>query len=512
MAKINFKFLKTKKFIIGAIVVVLIVVIALFARGGNKAPQYETAKVERGNLIQTVDATGKIQSADTLSLNFQIPGIISSVRVDEGSKVVRGQWLANLSLTELNAAVSQAQSSLDQKLAGATAGQIDVAQKQVDSAETALNNARNNLEAATQQQELLVENAYSALLNSGIVAVPDNKNPSTLVPVISGSYNGTAEGQYNISVYQTSAGYRFKITGLETATDIVSTLTPIKMGTRGLYIQFPSLPVNQSDIWTIFIPNTKAANYLTNLNAYNAAKENQRQVIIAAQASVDSAESALALQKANYDSLIAKPRDIDTAYYQAILDQAIANRNKAIITAPISGEVSKVYKKAGELISSAEPMIELLSPHFEIEVDIPETDVVKTKINDAAVITFDAIGTDVKFDGTVMSIEPASTDIQDVVYYKVKVSINDAGSGLIRPGMTANILINTNKKDNALFVPSRAILTRTDSDQKYVRVLGDDNKIIEKDVVVGLKADDSKTEILSGLSEGDTVILKVLTK
>ena len=157
-------------------------------------------------------------------------------------------------------------------------------------------------------------------------------------------------------------------------------------------------------------------------------------------------------------------------------------------------------------------MVQLLSPHFEIEVDVPETDVVKTKTSDKAVISFDALGSDIKFDGVVMSIEPASTDIQDVVYYKVKVSINDNSSGMIKSGMTANILINTNKRDNVLFVPSRAILNRTGIDQKYVRVLGQDGLVTEKNVSLGLKGDDSKTEIVSGLIDGEVVVLKDSTK
>ncbi|MDD5673169.1 MAG: efflux RND transporter periplasmic adaptor subunit, partial [Chitinivibrionales bacterium] len=502
---------KSKKFIISAIVIVLAIIIAASMFGGkDKKSQYETAVVEKGNLAQTVDATGKIQSADTLALHFQVPGVVASVGVREGQNVARGQWLANLSLAELDAAVSQARASLNQKLAGATAEQIAAAQQQVNSAETALFNARKNLETTTEQQETLINNALRSVLNAGLAASPDEDNLSTIVPAITGVYYGTAQGQYVVSLYSTSAGMRFATTGLETTTGVVSTLTPIQLGTKGLYIQFPSLPPNYSDTWVIFLPNTAAPAYLASLNAYNAAKETQTQALLAAQTAIDSASAALDLQKANYDSLVAKPRDVDTAYYQAALDQALASRAKAIITAPISGEISKIYKKQGELVSSAEPMIELLSPHFEIEVDVPETDVIKLQIGDNAVITLDALGTDVKFGGTVVSIEPSSTEIQDVVYYKVILSLNENSNITIKSGMTANVLVNTDTRENVLFVPSRAILTKNNGDEKYIRVLGDDNKITEKTVVLGLKADGGLTEILSGVNEGDTVVLKIL--
>jgi len=86
--------------------------------------------------------TGNINATEDLSLNFQVPGVIAYVGVKEGNKVYAGQWLANLTLTELDAAVAQAQAVLDQKLAGATPEQINAAQKQIESAEIALNNAR----------------------------------------------------------------------------------------------------------------------------------------------------------------------------------------------------------------------------------------------------------------------------------------------------------------------------------------------------------------------------------
>lgn len=53
-------------------------------------------------------------------------------------------------------------------------------------------------------------------------------------------------------------------------------------------------------------------------------------------------------------------------------------------------------------------------------------------------------------------------------------------------------------------------LTRTETNQKYVRVLNEENNLIEKDVVLGLKADDGLVEVLSGLNQGETIVLKIL--
>ena len=63
---------------------------------------------------------------------------------------------------------------------------------------------------------------------------------------------------------------------------------------------------------------------------------------------------------------------------------------------------------------------------------------------------------------------------------------------------------------DVLYLPSRAILTRPGTNQKYVRVLDKNNQVVEKDIVIGLKADDGLVEILSGLEENETVVLKIL--
>jgi hypothetical protein len=156
-----------------------------------------------------------------------------------------------------------------------------------------------------------------------------------------------------------------------------------------------------------------------------------------------------------------------------------------------------------------EVMIEMLSPYYEVNVDVPETDVVKINVGDLAEITLNALGNDTKFEGVVLSVDPSSTNIQDVVYYKVKVGIKDDRDDLFKPGMSADVTIETDTRTDVVFLPSRTILTDSETDEKYVRVLV--NEEIEKRVVtVGLKADDSEVEILSGINENEEVVLRTI--
>ena len=118
-------------------------------------------------------------------------------------------------------------------------------------------------------------------------------------------------------------------------------------------------------------------------------------------------------------------------------------------------------------------------------------------------ITLDAYGDDLKFAGEVAFIEPAETVIQDVIYYKVKVSFLP-GDTDIKSGMTANAVITTARLDNVLLIPGRAIIERNGSG-KFVRILAD-NQAFEKAVTVGLRGDEGLVEIKSGLAEGEQVI------
>lgn len=161
MKKINFK---SKKLWI-LVLAITGVAILLSTFNGEDQSEYETVKAETGNLIQTVDVTGKVESANELSLNFETTGRINSIRVEVGDTVKAGQWLANLSLTELNAAVTQAQSVLNQKLAGATLEQINVSEKQIESAKVALSQAESNLEDARTITENTLNSKYTNALN-----------------------------------------------------------------------------------------------------------------------------------------------------------------------------------------------------------------------------------------------------------------------------------------------------------------------------------------------------------
>jgi len=251
-------------------------------------------------------------------------------------------------------------------------------------------------------------------------------------------------------------------------------------------------------------------------NTLNSAQVNGRQQLASAQSRVDTNREAWDVAQKQLIKIKTAARIEDVALNKAQVSQAEANLDLIkkqvsdnIILAPMDGQITKINYEIGEQVNSSKAVVTMLTENnFEVEVDISESDIFKVKVNDLVAVTFDAFGENRKFQGTVYFIEPASTAIQDVIYYKVKIRLTDDPTVLtdIKSGMTANVVITTNSKDNVLAAPSRAILEKT-GDGKFVRVLRAKNQIEEIPVTVGLSGNEGLAELISDqLKEGDAVV------
>jgi len=108
------------------------------------ADEYITAKIERGNVRNTVNATGALQAVTTVQVGSQVSGIISALHVDFNSNVSKGQIVAQLDPSVLEAQVEQQRANLEQARAG-----LADAQARVLAAESAIENQRAGVSSAT---------------------------------------------------------------------------------------------------------------------------------------------------------------------------------------------------------------------------------------------------------------------------------------------------------------------------------------------------------------------------
>src|SRR5687767_11122624 len=105
-----------KKRLVLILVAVLAVTASLAAyyrtNGADGAPAYTTAAVSRGDVVETVEATGTLQAVTTVQVGTQVSGTIQSLHADFNSQVRKGQVIARLDPSLLQAQLEQAQSSI----------------------------------------------------------------------------------------------------------------------------------------------------------------------------------------------------------------------------------------------------------------------------------------------------------------------------------------------------------------------------------------------------------------
>lgn len=148
---------------------------------------------------------------------------------------------------------------------------------------------------------------------------------------------------------------------------------------------------------------------------------------------------------------------------------------------------------------------------MRIEASVSEADIGKVKQGQEVDYTLDGYP-DKVFKGVVSQVRLASTTTNNVVTYTVVVDVNNP-DGILIPGMTANIEIITNKKENILTVPHAALkFVPKNHKEKYekqgVWVLRK-GKPIRINIETGI-SDDFVTEVSSSeLQEGDVIILKI---
>lgn len=220
-------------------------------------------------------------------------------------------------------------------------------------------------------------------------------------------------------------------------------------------------------------------------------------------------ESALLNYKINASNI----NDIALRQAQASLDsvkisveQAQRNLDKAKIVAPFDGVVAAVNYSVGDS-AGTNTAITLIDPsQLQVKVNLAEVDIAKIKVGQTAQMTLDAL-INKTFNAKVLMIAPAATITQGVVNYPVTVSVLD-NDGSIKSGMTANLAIVVEQRDNVLLVPNRAI--KTQGNQKTVTVVSNGQNIAVP-VTIGLSNDTSVEITSSNLKEGDLVAINQTT-
>ena len=233
--------------------------------------------------------------------------------------------------------------------------------------------------------------------------------------------------------------------------------------------------------------------------SYTNAAQNLVSAQIRSAQSIQSAQTAVNNQPSNVQSA-----QNSLANAQTNLATAQTNLDNASIKASVSGVVVSISAQPGENVttnSTAGFIVLANTGSMALHGTVGEADVVKLKLAQVATITVDAVGT-AKMTGKVTSLDPVATIASGVPVYGVDVTI-DLPTALVKPGMSGTAQVILASRTNTLTVPNLAVKTQTG--RRYLTVQKDGQQI-DTDVTFGI-SNDAVTEVLTGVQEGDVVVL-----
>lgn len=190
-------------------------------------------------------------------------------------------------------------------------------------------------------------------------------------------------------------------------------------------------------------------------------------------------------------------------------------RTSSTIYAPISGTVTGLSLQIGSVLTSqsntsgtatAQKIASIQTDASPIvQVNLTQIDTPKVAVGNRATLTFDAFPGKT-FTGKIVSIDTIGTVSSGVTTYTATIKL-DTEAPEIFSNMTATANIITQIKDNVLLVPTSAV--QTANGESSVRVMKN-GKMEQVNVETGLSSS-TQVEIVSGLSEGDTVVTSTIT-
>ncbi len=183
----------------------------------------------------------------------------------------------------------------------------------------------------------------------------------------------------------------------------------------------------------------------------------------------------------------------------AIIDVQI---EKSTIKAPFSGMLGLRLVSQGAYITPSDPLVTLqqVSP-IKLEFEVPERYLSQVKSGQS--VTFTVVGSNKVFDAKVYAIDPEISSTTRT--FKVRANAENK-SNVLKPGQFAKVTLVTGVDNNAVIVPTDAVIPVLDGKQVYVANKG---RAIATRIETGERMA-SNVEVIDGLSPGDTIIVSGL--
>lgn len=408
-----------------------------------------TFSAKKGDIASSVSYAGTLEATEKVSVSARVSARAVEVLYNEGDYVEEGEVIINLDSTDIRLSYEQALAAYESANAGYNSVMNSTSKQQTSQANQALLNAQTAYSQAKsnyEREKILFENASQVKIAR------------------QGYEDAKAAYDRTLQLFNMGGASQIEL--------------------DGAYSQMLSAQENCKTVEATSSAAYEAAQIALK-NAENALKNAEENIKLTANAVSSSKETAAA--------------SVNQA--KAALDIAANSLSSTSVTAPISGYISKIYVSRGQMVAAG-------SPAFEIS----NTDMIDAKIQVAeSVIGLIHQGTDAKIqvaslgeekiDGKVTGVNPVK-DPQTGLY-GVEIAV-DNSDDKIKAGMLADITLTTSSSRDVIRIPTVALINESGEYFVYVE---EDSVAKKRKVVLGI-ADSIYTEIISGVKNGDNVIVE----
>jgi HlyD family secretion protein len=356
------------------------------------------------------------------------------------------------------------------------------------------------------------QSARSALLSAvadfdtALAAGDDTTNIASSFQLAQTNYS-IAATRLGTALDTTSAVLGTVLTSVTTAQSSLNTQstkslhTPFDQWRTDLATLYSVVSSQQQSVATAKLKLSQATSYVSTMSdaiggSIATATQNVTTTAQRGQQSIDAAQTSLSSKP--YD-LTNSQASVDNA--ASAVETAQTNLQAAVVTAPSAGVVASIASQVGE--TAANPFMVLANTtSLVLHGTIGESDVAKVKLGLVANVAVDAVTAAGRMTGRVTSLDPVATIQSGVPVYGIDVTI-DLPNSQVKPGMTGTATVIIASKQGVLTVPNLAV--RTTAGRRYLQVLKD-GEAVDTDAVFGI-SNDTTTEVVSGVAEGDLVVL-----
>lgn len=204
---------------------------------------------------------------------------------------------------------------------------------------------------------------------------------------------------------------------------------------------------------------------------------------------------------------------------EVALQEARERLNDYIIRAPFDGIVTGLAVESGDTVSQTSTLASVITRAMKVVITLNEVDAAQVKVGNSANLSFDALPNE-RVPGKITKIDTIGVAEQGVVSYGAEITLDEQNPNL-KPGMSVAAEISLAEKKNVLLVPNAAITYEDNKTYVWIASAQAENdqrggsNIAQgdptggrqrKEITAGL-TDNVKTEVVSGLNEGDRVLV-----